>query len=229
MTAKLHHTPKEAFGNRVRETITLEGRDFILDRPERLDLVFDHPQVRAAYESDCYIPFWCDLWPASQMLAREILDEPWNLCTHGDALEIGCGLGLSGIVAMSRGLKVTFSDIDLGACQLAADNATLNGFDGAAILALDFRAPPPRLSFPVILGADVLYEEFMTDACAEFLIRNLPPDGLALIADPDRVCARPFRSLLERAGLTVKLKPKKVGKHGSKTKGVVYRVTRGGA
>ena len=75
MTAKLHHTPKEAFGNRVRETITLEGRDYLLDRPERLDLVFDHPQVRAAYDSDCYIPFWCDLWPASQMLAREILDE----------------------------------------------------------------------------------------------------------------------------------------------------------
>ena len=227
MTAKLHHTPKEAFGKRVRETVVLEGREFLLDRPERLDLVFEHPQVRAAYDSDLYIPFWCDLWPAAQMLAREILDEPWNLATHGQTLEIGCGLGLSGIVALSCGLRVTFSDIDLGACQLAADNARLNGFPNAGILALDFRAPPPGLSFPVILGADVLYEEFMTEAAAEFLIAHLPADGLALIADPDRVSARPFRSLLERAGMAVKLKPKKVGPHGSRTKGVVYRITRG--
>ena len=227
MTApRLHHTPKEAFGNRVRESVVLGGRDFLLDRPERLDLVFDHPQVRAAYDSDCYIPFWCDLWPAAQMLAREILDEPWDLPRQGHALEIGCGLGLSGIVALSRGLKVTFSDIDLGACQLAADNAALNGFTDSPILALDFRAPPRNLSFPVIFGADVLYEDFMTEAAAQFLICHLPHDGLALIADPDRVSARPFRSMLERAGLQVKLKPKKVGPHGSKTKGVVYRITR---
>lgn len=227
MTAKLHHTPKEAFGKRVRETIVLDGRDFLLDRPERLDLVFDHPQVRAAYNSDLYIPFWCDLWPASQMLAREILDEPWDLATHGRALEIGCGLGLGGIVALSRGLHVTFSDIDLGACQLAAENAALNGYPDAAILALDFRSPPATLSFPVIFGADVLYDEDMTGSAVSFLMAHLPANGLALIADPDRVSARLFREMLESAGMTVKLKPKKVGPHGGKTKGVVYRITRG--
>lgn len=226
MSAKLHHTPKDAFGNLVRESVELAGRTFLVDRPERLDLVFNHPRVRASYDSDCYIPFWCDLWPAATMLALEVIEEPWNLATHGRAIEIGCGLGLSGIVAISRGLQVTFTDIDLGACQLAVANAELNGLPGGAALAIDFRAPPPGLNFPVILGADVLYEEFMTDACATFLIRHLPPDGVALIADPERVSARPFRSLLERAGLMVKARMRKVGAKGSRTKGVVYRVTR---
>ena len=159
-------------------------------------------------------------------MADAVALEPWVMGTP--ALEIGCGLGLAGLVGVSLGLRVTFSDYDPAPLDFVARSAAANRFgaDRYVTRRLDWRDPPGDQRLPVILGADVLYEEFMTDACAEFLIRTLPRDGLALIADPDRVCARPFRSLLERAGMTVKLKPKKVGKHGSKTKGVVYRITR---
>ena len=41
------------------------------------------------------------------------------------ALEVGCGLGLPGIVALSMGLQVTFSDYDACALRFAADEARL--------------------------------------------------------------------------------------------------------
>ena len=57
-------------------------------------------------------------------------------------MEIGCGLGLPGIAALSKGLRVTFSDYDPLALRFAADNARANGFTDFKVLQLDWRHPP---------------------------------------------------------------------------------------
>ena len=228
---RLHDTPDAAIGERVRGCVTVGGRPFHFDRPAALDKLFDHPAVRAAYASDDYIPYWADLWPAARMLAEAVLKEPWE-DYPGDrpvrALEIGCGLGLSGIAALSAGLHVTFSDIDEAAARMAAENATLNGFTDFDTAGYDLRSPPDGVTFPVILGADVMYEVRMTEPLVAFLDAVLAPDGVALIADPDRLSARPFNSLLARNGFSVGQKKAKVGEKGAQTKGYVYRVTRAG-
>jgi hypothetical protein len=72
-------------------------------------------------------------------------------------LEIGAGIGLVGLAALSCGLKVTFSDYDPPAVALALRNARDNGLTDAEGMHLDWRQPPP-LRFPVILGCDVIYE-----------------------------------------------------------------------
>jgi predicted nicotinamide N-methyase len=232
MTApRIHHTPPEAFGERVRETVAVAGRTYTLDRPTGLHVLFDHPAVRDAYAADEYIPYWSDLWPAARMLAEVIAKEPWAARTPpGDtleALEIGCGLGLSGIVGLARGLRVTFSDVDAAAVQLAAANARLNGFTDFETAAIDLRATPDR-RFPVLLAADVCYELRLTEAVAAYIRAALAPGGLALVADTDRHSARPFRCLLEQAGLSVAVSPVKVGEPGGVQKGFLYRITHPG-
>lgn len=226
---RLHETPDAAIGERIRGSVLVGNRTFLFDRPAALDKMFDHPAVRAAYAADEYIPYWADLWPASRMLAEAVLKEPWEDYPHPTplrALELGCGLGLTGIAALSQGLHVTFSDIDEGAVRMAGRNAELNGFTHYDLAAFDLRSPPTGLSFPVVLGADVMYETRMTEPLVGFLDAVLAPDGVALIADPDRLSARPFHSLLARNGFAVKLTRAKVGEKGSKTKGYIYRVTR---
>jgi predicted nicotinamide N-methyase len=228
MPPRIHNTPRDAFREITRETITVGNRVFYFDRPLGLEKLFEHPAVRDAYTDDEYIPYWADLWPAARMLAEVVIREPWEtrMPAHGklEALELGCGLGVSGLVALARGLVVTFSDVDEAAVQLAAQNARLNGFQDFETAAIDLRVAPDRV-FPVLLAADVCYEVRLTESVAEFVGKALAPDGIALITDTDRYSARSLRNLLERAGMNVEVTSMKAGESGQQAKGYLYRVT----
>jgi predicted nicotinamide N-methyase len=221
---RFHSTPADAVAETVRETVIVEGRTFRLDRPAGLDKVFDHPAVRSAYAADEYIPYWTDLWAAGRMLAKVVLREKW--AGTPAVLEVGCGLGLGGIAALSRGLSVTFSDVDETACGFAAANARLNGFTHFRTLPLDLRSPPEGLTVPVVIGSDLMYEQRMVEPLALFLKAVLAPDGFALITDPDRLAARSFRWQAGQAGLHVEAKPVRAGEPGGeRIKGTLYRLT----
>src|SRR6267142_1411292 len=143
-------------GETVRERVLIEDRTYLIERPAKSDQLIDHPAVHSAFAADEYLPYWADLWPASRMLGKAILREPWPPGT--EALEIGCGLGLPGIVALSVGLRVTFSDYDPCALRFAADNTRLNGFNDFRTVQLDWRNPPAELRMPVLLASDLIYE-----------------------------------------------------------------------
>ena len=109
---------------------------------------------------------------------------------------------------------------------VAAANARLNGFTDFETAAIDLRAAPDR-RFPVLLAADVCYELRLTEAVAAYIHAALAPGGLALVTDTDRHSARPFRGLLEQAGLSVAVSPvkTKTGEPGGMQKGYLYRIT----
>ena len=233
MSPQFHSTPPEAVSEIVRERVILDGRVFRLERPASVDGLFDHPAVQAAYAADEYIPYWAQLWPAGRMLAKAVLREAWPAWPVSDksgqkrprVLELGCGLGLAGIAALSCGFHVTFSDIDRLATKFAATNARLNGFDRFDTALIDFRKVPPGLQAEVILGSDLLYEARLLEPLVRFLATVLTPDGLALIADPDRLSARPFKWQCEHAGLEVLPEFARAGEPGGeRTKGTVYRI-----
>src|SRR5438270_8931338 len=93
----LPETPLEALGPSACEQVFIADKTFLIERPTESDRLLDHPAVRSAFPADEYLPFWADLWPASRMLAKAIVQEKWTPGT--EALEIGCGLGLPGIAA----------------------------------------------------------------------------------------------------------------------------------
>lgn len=224
---RIHSTPADAVKERVREPVIIDGITFHIDRPNDYDLMFDHPAVRATYAADEYIPYWTNLWPAARMLAKAVLREPWEQRPGKlEALEIGCGLGLAGLAALSRGLRVTFSDCDQLALDFAAHNARQNGFTDFATTGIDLRSPPD-LQVPVLLGSDLMYEPRLVEPLIAFIDAVLAPGGLCLIADPDRLSAKPFRWLVQNAGLTVDAKFARAGEPGGdRTKGTVYRITK---
>src|ERR1700704_5539688 len=125
----------DKLGPILRETVIVENRTYLIDHPGEADRLISVPAVHEAFARDEYMPYWADLWPAARMLAKAILHEPW--LPGIEALEVGCGLGLPGIVALSLGVKVTFSDYDACALRFAADNARLNGCNDFRTLQLD--------------------------------------------------------------------------------------------
>jgi predicted nicotinamide N-methyase len=223
----LPETPLEALGPIVREQVILEGQTFSIDRPTETDRLLDHPFVKKSFEADEYLPYWADLWPASRMLAKVILRESWPAGLH--ALEIGCGLGLPGIAALAKGLRVTFSDYDATALQFAADNARINGFDNFDVLQMDWRQPPADLRVPLLLASDLIYELRNVEPLVRLIKHILLPDGLCLLTDQDRIPSESLRETLAAEAFEFTTQIVRAGEPGGRrVKGSLYRIRKAG-
>jgi len=176
-------------GGWATESITIDNWQFRLTLPAVPDAFLEDPQVQDANVEDDYMPYWSYLWPASISMARAILNAEWP--TNVTALEIGCGIGLAGIAALAKGMRVVFSDYDATSVQLAVHNARQNGFTNCDGLLLDWRNPP-SMSFPVILGCDVVYEQKHHQPILDLTKSMLDEDGRCWIADGGRQLAEAF-------------------------------------
>lgn len=181
-------------------TFAFSDRSVRLVRPADPDQLLDTPDVLEWSKRDDYMPYWAYLWPGALLLAGVVAHEP-GLSGHR-ALEIGCGLGLAGLVGLSRGLSVRFTDYDMAPLGFVVRSAEANGFDAAAFSTarLDWRELPDE-RYPLILAADVLYERRLVPLVANLLARMLEPEGVALVADPNRVAALGFEGELTSRGL----------------------------
>jgi len=144
-------------------------------------------------------PYWAEVWPAALALAC------W-LCTSeraprpGTALELGCGLGVVGIVMARLGWTVEATDFVEDALIFTARNASLNGaLPRHRVGYLDWRNPLGDAA-PCIDWADVLYERKNHPYLARVLRNLLLPGGWFYASDPARPPARDFVRLLRDQG-----------------------------
>ncbi len=220
----LHTTPPDALGQLIHKSVTVGSRTFKVAYPGNADQLLDHPSTHQAFHADEYMPYWAELWPSAQMLGEGLLQQAWP--AGSTALEIGCGVGLPGIVALSLGMHVIFSDYDVTAVEYAAKNARDNGFEDFETLPLDWRVPPD-LQVPLILAADVIYEERNVSPLIAFIQAVLAPGGVCLLSDPDRSTRGGFCYALKQAKLTFTQQPMVAdGPEGRQVKGTLYRIQR---
>jgi predicted nicotinamide N-methyase len=224
-------TPASAIPQVGQEKVIIEKRTFIIERPMDSDRILDDPTIHAANLRDDYMPYWCDIWPAARMMAKVILHEPreqFDLCSGDtvEALELGCGLGLAGLAALARGMRVTFTDYDLTALRFAERNARLNGFQNFRTLPLDWRFPPDDLKVPLLIAADLTYEIRNIDPLLAIIKKLLLPEGVCLLTDPDRSPAPHLRERLAKEGLPYTTCFVRAGEPGrERTKGTLYRIS----
>ncbi len=215
----------DKLGPLTRERIDVEDQEVYLEKPSNSDRLFADPAVRMAHAQDQYLPYWADLWPAARMLAKTLLHEP--VTPGATAVEVGCGLGLVGIVAMMRGLKVVFTDYDPCALHFAAHNARLNGCHDFQTRLVDWRQPPGDLQASLVLGSDLVYELRIVPPLVAFLDKILQPGGLCLLADQDRIPGITFREAIEGIGLGFTTKMVRAGEPGGRRmKGTLYRIAK---
>ncbi len=174
---------------------------FRLTVPAVPDAFLDDPAVLEANRRDDYMPYWGYLWPAAAPMAAAVLGGDWP---PGDALEIGCGIGLIGLAALARGLRVTLSDYDPTSVALARHNARQNGFDSEGLV-LDWRRPGAR-RFGLILGSDVTYERRNHGPILDVLDAMLSPGGVAWIGDAGRQVSAEFIPEARRRGYSVEMR-----------------------
>jgi len=75
---------------------------------------------------ECPVPFWAITWPAAQVLARFLLDQP-DRVRGREVIEVGCGGAVASIASSRAGAcKVTANDIDPIALAIARQNGAQN-------------------------------------------------------------------------------------------------------
>jgi len=144
-------------------------------------------------------PYWAHLWTGALSLARYI--EERIDCQDLQVLDLGCGLGLTGIVAGLKGGRVTFVDKEQDALAFATVNARMNDCPLFEARVLDFTKDALDQRFSLILGAEILYDRSTFPALVSFLDRHLTAQGRAIFADARRTNTDEFYRQLEQRGL----------------------------
>jgi predicted nicotinamide N-methyase len=152
--------------------------------------------------ADERIPYWAELWPSAVGLATHLVNYK-DLMTNKTVLEIGCGLGLPSIVAVSLGSHAIATDYLKDAVDFAARNAALNDITDIAFQTLDWRRAEGFGKFDILLASDVAYERSQFDHLENAFKHLVKPHGLILLSEPNRYIAEPFLADLIKAGYSL--------------------------
>jgi predicted nicotinamide N-methyase len=184
----------------TEQTVQLTARQLkmaLVKEPNQLIEALDADDWQRAF---CF-PYWAYLWPSSIGLAN-YLDGAGSLANR-QILEIGCGLGLAGIVGCQQGGAVLFTDYQRDALRFARYNAWRNGCaDRATFAQMDWNAPCLKRKFSRILASDVIYEEKHWQPILSLIQTYLTAEGEAIFSEPSRANAFGFLDLLQPYGLT---------------------------
>lgn len=187
----------------------------------RLRVVSNLDQLLADISNDDEIPFWAELWPSAIVLAKEVAVFP----SRGKALELGCGLGLPGLILAKQAWQVLQTDYISDSLNLAKINADLNGLKIQQALG-DWREFPDFGTFDCIIASDVLYEPQLYDCLYEVLMNNTHEKSVIFIADPGRSGARDFLQRFSREQWQLETKEKPFSHQGLDYIINIYKLTR---
>jgi predicted nicotinamide N-methyase len=169
------------------------GREIVLLRPRDTEALLDEASFDARDE---FVPYWADLWPSAQLLARTLAGRSLR---GARVLELGCGLGLPSLAAAVAGGRVMSTDWAPEAVEAVRNNAAHNQISLEAAVC-DWRDPPERLCaapWDLVIAADVLYERRnVAPLCA--LLQRVAAE--TWLADPGRAPAEQLLADLELAG-----------------------------
>ncbi|MCB0630065.1 MAG: hypothetical protein R2824_16835 [Saprospiraceae bacterium] len=182
------------------------GRAFrileVADAEALLDELIDRESQEEGPLDDL-IPYWAELWPSALGMAQYLLKE--QVIRYGETvLELGCGLGLPGIVAGTMGGIVTLSDHLPPALDFARENWILNLPEQPVQLSLlDWRHPDSSLAADCLLASDITYDVSNFPYLPQAFRQLIRPGGRVILADPKRAVAQDFFSNLPKEGFDV--------------------------
>ena len=155
---------------------------------------------------ELHLPYWAELWDSSlamvELLAEQLsgtvgspvneLKSRWRGEFMGgppmpplSALDLGCGMGLTGTVAAALGAKVLFADLEPEALLFARLNAMAYE-DRIRTRRLNWQTARLSERFDLIIGADILYEKTQWPFLEPFWRGHLRAGGTLLLGEPGR-------------------------------------------
>ena len=224
LLANLAHT-----GALARSSVTVPGAGTSVDvvRPVDTERLLD----QSAADPEQNLPYWAEIWPSGIALAGAIAAAP-ELVAGRPVLELGSGLGITAAVALAHGARLVATDYAPESLLLTRLTCRLNTGREPEARRVNWRAPAAHLQqedgsrWPVVLAADVLYEQRDVVPLLALIERILAPRGLVWLAEPGRRPAAIALEAAESRGWTLETALWEAEWPDPKDAGVVVRVHR---
>lgn len=174
---------------------------------------------------ELHLPYWAELWDSALGLATFLVNQ-WSHCGAGEsaisewarqrvrsdsthmpllrALDLGCGMGLSGAVAARLGMQVLFADFETPALLFAELNS-LPDQERCRTRKIDWQTDRLSEQFDLILGADIVYDRAQWGYLERFFQVHLAPGGAVLIGEPGRSSAEEFETWASARGWKIQI------------------------
>jgi SAM-dependent methyltransferase len=165
-------------------------------RPHNPDDVLDS-LPEEVYEKDRFLPYWAEQWPSSEVMHSFLQSQ--SVAAHEKIIELGCGLGIISALASHYSTTVVATDISFDALIFAKTNIELN-HGQPKVCCMDWRRPPFKPTFNLLIASDVLYEARWIDPVLACCSQLLLPGGKAWIADPCRSFWKTFKQRAADSG-----------------------------
>jgi len=169
--------------------LTIRGRSFKFFVAKSLESYVDSQDIFNDF------PLWIKIWEASMVLADYLAGlkvEP-----EKRFLEIGCGLGLVGIVASAFGHHVTVTEYNHDALNFARANALLNKVSNIEIREMNWNNPQIQGSFDTIIGSEIIYKESDFPSILNLFRTYLKDGGEVILAEGIRKTSMEFMRQME--------------------------------
>ena len=131
--------------------------------------------------------------------------QPVKELNHGDtsscirAMDLGCGMGLTGTVAARLGMQVLFADLE-PPCLLFARYNSRHNASRCRARKVNWQTDRLKEPFDLILGADIVYDRSQWPFIDTFLQAHLAPGGAVVIGEPGRSSGEEFEPWITARG-----------------------------
>lgn len=159
-------------------SLVIQGRRFQFHVPKSIDRFIDPQDPFHAF------PLWSKIWEASVILADYLAQMPPQ--REKRFLEIGCGLGVAGIVASAFGHRLTMTESNRDALIFVRANALTNlpsPLTRPEIAPLDWNRPYIEGIFDYIVASEIIYSERDYQPIMGLFKTYLKPDGEIILAE----------------------------------------------
>ena len=153
-------------------------------------------------------PVWMITWPSALGLAEYLLHN--ESVKDLRVLELGCGTAAPGIALSKAGAKVTCTDYDPLALQMASYNEKLNGCKSLETLKLDWYKPDLEGKFDLVVGSEVVYFRKSFGPLLSVLKRYTAPKGKIILSDQLRPQMEEFLKTCAKEGFSYRELPRTV-------------------
>ena len=131
--------------------------------------------------NELHLPYWAEVWDSAFGIGLFLVKNP----PRRSVLDLGCGMGLAGIVAAAMGARVLLGDLEADALLFAKLN-TLPYSNRVRIRKLNWQSDRLNQRFDLIIGADVLYDRAQWPFLEDFWKLHLENGGTVLLGEPGR-------------------------------------------
>jgi len=201
------------------EIVKINSKEFFFLKPGDITSVLETTDSSDSLN----FPYWVKIWDASVILG-EFLVATKDIQPQ-KTLELGAGLGVTGIIAADNGYDVTITDYQQDILNFSRISAQINKLYSLRCQLLDWHKPEDLGKFDLIIGSELIYHKRLFEPLINVMKKYLAPEGIIYLAqDSGRKSLKEFLELCS-SDFNIGIKKRKISSNDGSIEILLIKLT----